>query len=369
MPDRAFLTVPHFVPSCLCAFVPSQVPSPHMAQRRSTRKNVPFVPTADMRVIVLHGDDPFLMREFVAKVGETLRERHGEIEQFTFDGNSADLASVLDELRSYGLMQQHKLVVLENADQFLTGQESRRRSLEAYVEAPVDDATLVMRCETWRPSKLDKLVKAHGLVHAVQPPDEATAIKWCIARCSKRFDTTIEPDAARALVGRIGNNLDRLNTELGKLAAFAGSGRSIGMADIVEMVGLSREEEAWAIQSAVLSGDPGAALKSLRELLTVSNRPETLVTWSVNDLLRKLHGAAQLLHQGVSPRDASSRLKLWGKEVNLILQLAERRPPEVFAQLLRASLESDWRTKRGYGNVRRNLEAITVRVTDSIRSS
>jgi DNA polymerase III delta subunit len=88
-----------------------------------------------------------------------LRERHGAVDEFNFDGATCSLADVLDELRSYGLMSQHKVVVVDNAEQFMQG-DDRRRAMERYAESPMQDATLILRSGGWRPGTFDKLVAA-----------------------------------------------------------------------------------------------------------------------------------------------------------------------------------------------------------------
>jgi DNA polymerase-3 subunit delta len=321
-----------------------------------------------MRIVLLHGRDRYLMRERSRQLAHALEEVHGTLQRFEFDGDSTDLATLLDELRSYGLLAPHKLVVLNRAEQFLSGNESRRRALEAYARAPLDHATLLLRAETWRPGKLDDLVRAAGGVFKVEPVNGATAVRWCQERCRKRWGVALEPHAAAALVDRVGTDLDHLDSELGKLAAFVGEGRAVTMDDVGRMVGLSREEQAWSIQAAVLSGSTSEAMHSLRELLTVSRHPEQPIAWAVSDLVRKLHTASRLLHQGAPPATVARELRLFPPARDQVLRLARAHEPDHLAHLLRDALESDRRTKSGVGDSVRSLEALVVRVTDSVRA-
>jgi DNA polymerase-3 subunit delta len=335
--------------------------------RKSSRP--PFAPTSDHRLFLLHGKEAFLMRERSQQIVAALEAGHGNVDQFVFDGADADLADVLDELRSYGLLQQHKLVIVDRADQFLTNRDSRRRALENYAAAPVDHSTLLLRAETWRPDKLSKAIAASGLVYKVEAVDDHTAASWCIARCKKRHGASLEPEAASMLVAQIGPSLDRLDTEIGKLASFAGSDRPIGTADVVELVGLSREQQAWIIQEAIASGDVRRAVRTLRELRQVSGQPEQLLGWAVTDFVRKLHAGSQLFRRGVDSGRVAKEIKLWGEGRNRILSLAGSIDPARLAQLLRTCIETDWRSKSGIGQGPRSLEALTVLVTDSMRSS
>ena len=80
--------------------------------RKSAAKVTP--PEPGMPVVVLHGPETFLIEEYTRRLSAGLEKLHGEFEQFVFDGASCSLSAVLDELRSYGLMQSHKLVVINN---------------------------------------------------------------------------------------------------------------------------------------------------------------------------------------------------------------------------------------------------------------
>src|SRR5262250_408977 len=90
-----------------------------------------------MRIVVLHGKERFLIEEHSRRLAEMLEQQFGGLEQFRFDGESVQPATVLDELRSYGLMQKHKLVILENAEAFLAGDADGDDDAEAASSAPV----------------------------------------------------------------------------------------------------------------------------------------------------------------------------------------------------------------------------------------
>ena len=121
-----------------------------------------------MRIVVLHGKEPFLINEASRRYTDLLREAYGDVARFDFDGETAEIADVLDELRSLALFEPHKLVVVDAADKFLAEanadedvpkpkkrQLSCRRLLEAYAEKPVEQASL--------PSMLDLLPEVGGM--------------------------------------------------------------------------------------------------------------------------------------------------------------------------------------------------------------
>jgi len=352
--------------------------------------NQPFEPDASQRIIVLHGPERFLVQEQTKRIADALREKFGEIETFTFDGETVTPAVLLDELRSYGLMQRHKLVILDNAELFLAGggkraleneeasesdddeesdtkDVSRRPLMERYAENPVDDATLLLRANFWRAGKIDKAIAKVGAIVPCELANDASAAGWCVKRCAKRYDATMEPAAAALLVQRHGPSLQLLDTEMAKLSLMAGPGGVVTKKLVADSVEPSREEKAWEIQAAALTGRASTMLAKLHELVQVSRHDVIPLNWSVIDLLRKLHAAAHLIKRGVPTPGIASQLKLW-PSAEPVVALAKRAEPRVFAQLLRDAVNVDRASKSGGGDPVRNLEAFLVKMADRLNA-
>jgi DNA polymerase-3 subunit delta len=339
---------------------------------------------ASMRILILRGPDQYLRIAYTRRLIDALRAEYGEIGQFSFDGETVEPAVVLDELRSYGLLQEHKLVIVDNADKFLAGPKDEeepagragspgaktaRELMERYAANPVDSATLLLRADTWRPGRLDKAVSKVGTSLKCEAPKGAQAVNWCLGRCEKEYGRRLERRAAEMLVELSGTELARLDTELAKLAAYVGDRQTIGPDDVKAIVGLTREEQAWAVQAALLSGSPQRAVEKVGELLRVSRQPEQLVIWAMTDLVRKLHTASSLLKEGESVGAIAGQLKLWGESRNLVPGVARRLGPAPLARLLRHAIETDQRTKSGFGGGERTLEALALRIADTLRSA
>ena len=185
-------------------------------------------------------------------------------------------------------------------------------------------------------------------------------------RINGRHGAEIDRAAVRLLVERVGTSLARLDTELAKLGAFSGSG-SIGLDEVRELVGRSREEQAWALQTAIMSGSAAEACTKLRELLEISRIDETLVSWAITDMLRRIHTASQLIRQGVGEQSFRQSLRLAWPPGDRMLEVARRAEPRRIAQLFNEAVATVHRTRSSFGDRERNLEVLTVRVTDTIK--
>lgn len=321
------------------------------------------------QVALYIGEDAFLRQELTNQLRASLEKAHGEVEVFTFDGESCQASQVLDECRSFGLMATHKLVILDNADDLI--KESTRSLFERYAESPSEQATLVIRSRTWRAGKLDKMIEAVGTIRKCEAPNEKDAAGWVLKRAAHHHKATISLEAAQALVARVGPSLMNLDSELGKLAAAAGSDKSgnaqpITIELIAEFVGVSREEEAWGVQQTLLTGNTEAAIAHLRHVLDVSRQPTQVVMYAMTDLSRKLHGVCAGLRGGANAFQLSKPLRLWGPSQEAIINSAKRMMPSESLTLFTSAVEADRRSKTGFTDSDRALEVLAVKMTGAV---
>ncbi len=348
--------------------------------------------TAATRVAILHGDDRFLQDEHLRLLREALAETLGGPDAYDtvrFDGAQGQsvAADILDECRSFGLMQQHKVVLVDNADILLKKSDDEdaapaasrgrraapidvRRLMESYAAEPSDSATLILRASTWRPGNLDKAVAALGERGAIidcDAPDPAKAAQWVAKRATVRHNTSIDPEAARLLIASIGTNLGRLDNEIEKLAlAAGGNGAPITTALIREMTGVSREEDFWHLQSTIATGDAAAALGRMREMVEVSRHDPVVLSWSFTELARKIHAVRRAADAGQNLQPVSNKLRLWN-DAQAIFNAARAIPGPSAARLYDLAVDTDAANKSGRGDPIRNLEILTVRFSDAIR--
>lgn len=329
-----------------------------MAKRTSTSL---WAPTGDERIIVLQGPDAFLRSEYAAAVRTLLTEREGEIDVLRFDGQSASAADVLDECRSFGLMQQHKVILVDQADQLV--KDASRPLLERYAQAPCDAATLILRSEKWHKGKLDNLIAKVGIVVRCEPMKEAEGIKWMAARAKNTHGVGIEQQAARALFDRMNGDMGRIDTELAKLAVGASSsGGTIMLADVLEHSGSKGLDDPWRIQGPLLTGDPNACVGYLRRLL--EDNPKDLVvpiSWAMVDLAGNIHQATKLVAGGVSPGAIGNRIKLWPREkADGVARLASRLKPSQSLAFYRECVAGDRAIKSGLGRPADRVERLAL---------
>jgi len=337
------------------------------AKKTSTKRQTPQI-SAATRILVLYGKEQMRKRLYLSQLREALEQQHGEVEVFSFDGKSATLSDVLDELRAFSLMQTHKIVLIEDAEAFV---KSHRQALERYAKQPVDHATLVLRAETWNKGNLDKHIASVGAVVECREAKPQEAVDWVIARAKSQHGRLLEKPAAQAMVDRLGVDLSRLDSELSKVAVLGETSEPIKQSHVEELVGKDSDEQAWAAQEALLqaleTGSTAQAVRTIRELIELSNQPEPLVMYSVADLWRKLAVASMLRRQGWRDRDIFKHLRIWGPREKMCQNILATFDERTLARMFDRALQLDARAKSGLGEPVRNLERFCVSLRDVAR--
>lgn len=334
-------------------------------------------------IAIFHGPQRFLQLQHTEDLRQALKAIHGDIAPTVFDGASAKPADILDECRCMSLMQQHRLVIVDNADALLKAAEddeaapaapeparrghsekTARELFENYAAAPDSSATLVLRAMTWRPGKIDKAVAASGgVITKCEEPKPAEAVAWATERATSHHAAKLDRAAAATLIDSVGVDLGRIDTELAKLAlaATASGEKTITDKLVREMVGMTREEEFWAIQSSLLSGDPAAALTHLRELLDISRHDPTPLLFTYGDLARKLHAVSRGLAAREPRGSLMGRLRLWGPQGDALLAKGAKVNPAAAAELVGETVRAMVRQRTGDGHPEHILEGLTLR--------
>jgi DNA polymerase-3 subunit delta len=243
-------------------------------------------------MIVVFGDDAYLIRESIRAVTRALfSDPESETALTRFSGPVATLASVLDDVRTIPFFSRTRLVIVDEADPFVT---KYRKDLEAYAASPFRSGILLLQCKTWLgTTNLAKLVASMGLVIDCGSPREAELAPWLIELARTRFQTRLHADAARQLIELVGPESGILAAEVEKLAVYAGSTGKIERDDVIKLVGAGRVETIWKTLDAATTGQVGPALVQLDNLLAAGEQPIlALAAMSAN--LLKLHHAGLL---------------------------------------------------------------------------
>jgi DNA polymerase-3 subunit delta len=305
-------------------------------------------------VHALVGEDVFLqlqmLRELLALAPEG-------VQRIDADGETAELADVLDELRSFAMFSSAKMVIVRASDTFIS---RFRESLEKYVASPADNSTLVLRVAALRKdTRIYKLIASHGQVHDCTPPNDV--VRWIIDRAKHAHQLSIGPEPAGVLADLVGEDLGRLDNELAKLALQT-DGR-VDAESISRTVAFQREQEMWDMTNEVASGNVTEALRRWRQLVQLDSSAEyRAVTW-LTMWLEKVRKALALKRAGKRDYDIGQGAKIFpASMVAPFLKTASAIGESRVAGLIDLLSEIDYRSKSGLGEMTANVERFLLTV-------
>ncbi len=287
------------------------------------------------------GDDAYLRREVVgAIVRLALGAEADDLAVSRFPGEHAALADVLDEVRTLPFLAPRRVVVVENADPFVT---AHRKELEAFTENPAASGALVLLVKTWPANtRLAKLVAQVGQAIDCKSAREHELPDWLVRRAREHEDVALDPDAARLLVELIGPEIGLLASEVAKLATYVGERKTVTRDDVARLVGAGRVETIWKALEAATTGRAAEALDLLDRLMTAGEHPVGLLA-AVAASLRKVHHAGQLRKAKMDLKDACSQAGVLPFAVELTRRqhahLGPSRVERLPEQLLQADLD------------------------------
>jgi DNA polymerase-3 subunit delta len=246
-------------------------------------------------IYVLHGDEAFLKRRTQAALRTlVLGPDDDGFGVSNHDGDKASWAEIHDELETLPFLSPRRLVIVDQADPFVTRERSR---LEKYFAEPSAHGVLVLDVQTWASNT--KLAKAlpDAATLACKTPESRKLPEWCVSWCAAQHGKPLTAPAARLLVDLVGADMGLLDQEMAKLAIYAGNNSRIDVADVDQLVGQSRAETVWKILDLIGAGQVGAALTLMDRLFDQGDQPLRTLG-AIGSQLRRLAQAARLNAQG-----------------------------------------------------------------------
>jgi DNA polymerase III subunit delta len=219
------------------------------------------------RLFVVHGDEEFLRRRVLQAIRTVVLGEEGGDDGLSYSahaGDSATFAAVMDELHTVPFFGDRRLVVVDNADPFVT---AHRAGLEKAVGKMPSTGVLVLDVKSWPSNtRLAKMVDASSAI-ACKTPAARHVSGWCVKWAAAQHQKQLTQPAAELLVDLVGQEMGLLDQELLKLAIYIGDKKRIDLEDVDKLIGRGRSQDTWKIFDAIGTGQTKEALTILDRLL------------------------------------------------------------------------------------------------------
>ncbi len=271
--------------------------------------------TPTRMVFLLHGEDPFRTRLRLVELVHALLEGRATDAGDLAAQPETGLGAALGVTRHDARTDSSAVIALAGQSQSLfAAPDERRVVVVEHAEALVDlafiaalprEAALVLvaierlaptrarraparaRAVTASPASLLEAVEAAGgrieRIERLLPPEVP---RWIEGR-AKLHSVRLAPESLAALAGAVGPDTDRIEQELGKLAAYT-AGQIVSAADVRALVSGAIEADVFELTQAVVRRDVNTAMRVLDRLLDEGHAVQqilALLLWQFRVLL------------------------------------------------------------------------------------
>lgn len=197
----------------------------------------------------LEGEEPYHIDKVIEYAEhKILSESEASFNLTVFYGRDADWAAVVNACRRYPMFAERQVVLLKEAQQMKDIEK-----LEGYIDNPLSSTVFVV---SYKDKKVDartkfaKLLKAKGEMVTTKKLYDNQLPQWANEMVESK-GLSINQKALALLVDHIGNDLNRIENEIEKLAVNLGNRKAISEDDIEKYIGVSKEFNVFELQDAL----------------------------------------------------------------------------------------------------------------------
>lgn len=205
-------------------------------------------------IYCLMGDEPFYIDKITSYVSEQiLTDAEKEFNQTVVYGSDANIADIINMAKRYPMMAEHQVIIVKEA-QHLESIDA----LTFYLQQP-QPSTILVLC--FKNKMLDKRKKVTVSIGKSGVIFESMRIKEgrlpsFITDYLRKKQKAIDLKSATLIASFIGNDLNRLTSELDKLTISMSSGERNVTPDLIEKnIGISKDFNVFELKTALIQKD------------------------------------------------------------------------------------------------------------------
>lgn len=205
-------------------------------------------------IYILMGEESYFIDKICNALMETiLPEEERDFNQFVVFGSDVTSGQVADLARGIPMMSEYTVVIVKEAQNIKNTDD-----LEKYFDHPSPQTILVYCYKHGTIDKRKKFIpkaQAHGVVFESAKLNERS-LPGFVESYLKVRGVTIDPRTALVIADSIGQDLNRLASELDKLClALPENDRRVTDTLVEECIGVSKEYNPYELRNAIVSRD------------------------------------------------------------------------------------------------------------------
>jgi DNA polymerase III subunit delta len=319
--------------------------------------------------ILLLGGDAYLREMCRKKIVETYvpeNSRDWGVKRFSA---ADELSDVLGQAQTLPMLATRQVIFVSDMERIeRLGDDSRDalvKEIADYLGNPAPFSILVFEASALdQRMRLAKTLLEKTVTVSVQlSEDSAERMRLAVplsVGMAREAGAELERDAAEELCEMLNGELATIQTEIEKLAAYAGERRKITRADVALLVVSAKKYEVWDLADMLAARQPAQALEFLDSLIREGEALVALLgglAWMYRKLLE-----AQELPPNTIGWQAASKLKMRQGAAELAVRQSKKFPRSQLTKGLEALYEADSRLKSGGTSQRAVMEFLVAQL-------
>lgn len=293
---------------------------------------------------LIAGEDGAKLDAALSRLRSRAEREGGMLETFEGSGQAGpDVDALIGAMPAISLMSERRYLLADSVHPWRASQV--KRLVEA-LGGIGDDLTLVLVCRGKVPKGLAEAVEEiGGDVLRYEAPGRRQLPGWVVEAARAR-GFQLQPQAARALIQRVGEGTVRLSSELDRIALWAEPGARVDVDDVEELTADASERKGWTLGDAIVDRDVGGAVAAADELLD-QGEAITPMVYGMATRLRAAHMAAAALESGRPPKEVEASLPMAPYPSKLLVRAVGGTSPTELSEAIGAIADLEWWTRGG----------------------
>lgn len=312
-------------------------------------------------IYIIVGKNSFLVNKECENVLSSLMDDdERQMAMRTFEADKATIADVLDELRTLPFLASKRVVLLRDADKFIS---NYRQQLENYFDAPSKRSVLVMTLGAFpKTTKLAKKAEKTGCTITVQDINKNQLAAYAISYAKQNHNKKLDQTAAQLIVDRAGDDAAMVCGEVDKLVIYVGDNTAITPQDVSLLCGNNREFDIFEVIDQVSKGNTGNAIERLRNMFSTDKDSEYTVIGALAFHFRRMFKAKAMLDSGIPVQEIIKSLRIWSDKDSFFAQLRKWQLSAI-ASVIEALARIDFESKTGKARVSIEVEQLIMKAS------
>ncbi len=234
----------------------------------------------EFAIYLFEGEDAFFRESGVS----LLKNKFISNPELNLVNLSADteIGEIISSLEGYPFMSQKRMTILR---EFYPKQEQLKKGLADYLDNPFSSSVLVIINQ--KPCEELKKFESVCTVDCSKA-DISLLIRWVKAECLSS-NVNIEGETAKLLIEYCLSDMTRIKTETHKLIDYVGSGETIKIQDVENLVSKDLEYKIYELTEQIGKKNFDKALLIIKDMLDKGEMASRLLFYIYNYFRRLLH--------------------------------------------------------------------------------